>query len=305
MVEQNPFPAPTPSTVCSEASVLWFVWERECMRIAKESGYADELTSDPILQRYRFTNVRRRDDRVSRWLLENYYPHFTTGKHVDWWFLAAVARLINWPPTLEWLLECRCLQDIADDFCAPEFIACLDRAPGTGGKVYGSAYMLYPGHEAGRRKSVFIAEVILQQLVERAMSLRWHVASGYVEKTVDDLSGVQGLNTFMGGQIAADLTYLPGQLDKAHDLYTYAPRGPGSQRGLNYLYGFKANHEWEQASFNEALIHLRRRVVNELDIHNVTLHDIQSIAGCEFGKYCRTLLNEGKPRQIYKPETAF
>jgi len=63
MIDHNPYPRPTAETVCSWPGYLYMVWEREAMRLAKENGHT-VLTEDPILARYRFTNIRRRDDRT-------------------------------------------------------------------------------------------------------------------------------------------------------------------------------------------------------------------------------------------------
>lgn len=303
MIDNNPFPRPDASNVQSVEAVLYFVWERECVRIAKENGHDSPWTEDPVLQKYRFTNIRRRDDLVSRWMLDNYYPHFRNGDDV--WFAAAVARLINWPPTLKYLIGKNVIPRLAEDFDPISFVRTLDSAPLVGGKIYGAAYMLYPGHEPGRKKSNFVADVVLTQLVEKVNRLRFTATIKSVAEMVKELTDVYGLSTFMAGQIAADLTYLSGQLDKAKDLYTYAPIGPGSQRGLNYLFHKPPNHAWEQEDFNTALQNINKRIKSDLGITDLTLHDVQSIAGCEFSKYCRAVLNEGKPRVIYKPETNF
>ena len=37
---------------------------------------------------------------------------------------------------------------------------------------------------------------------------------------------------------------------------------------------------------------------------DLTLHDVQNVM-CEFDKYVRVMNNEGKPRQLYRPEGAF
>jgi hypothetical protein len=93
-------------------------------------------------------------------------------------------------------------------------------------------------------------------------------------------------------------------LDYAGDLYTYAPIGPGSSRGLNYLKGRRPFASWGQAGFNNALIEVREAIEERLDIQDMTLHDVQNVM-CEFSKYCRCVLNEGVPKTIYKPEELF
>ena len=42
--------------------------ERQSIFIKKESGAAKPWTADPILRDWRFTNVRREDDKTTRWI---------------------------------------------------------------------------------------------------------------------------------------------------------------------------------------------------------------------------------------------
>src|SRR5690348_12128561 len=75
-----------------------FIKEREKVRLAKEAGKPRPWTKDPILNKYRFCNVHREDDYVTRWLRANYYHHLRGDP--DIWFAAVVARLFNQPDAL-------------------------------------------------------------------------------------------------------------------------------------------------------------------------------------------------------------
>ena len=125
-----------------------------------------------------------------------------------------------------------------------------------------------------------------------------------VDEVVSTLSSSFGLSTFMAGQIAADLSYYDEQLGRAVDLYEFAPLGPGSQAGLNYLMGNKIEMPWKQGEFNRALIRVNERIKKDCGIMDLTLHDVQNCM-CEASKYFRTVLGVGKPRSLYKSETAF
>jgi hypothetical protein len=283
---------------------IYFVNERENMRIRKASGHPGPWTTDPILQKYRFCNIRRRDDRVSQWLLKNYYPRMTGP---DIWLAAVVARLINWPPTLDALLEAELNLDDVDSFDGAGFkfvISMLKKEPEF--KVYTSAYLVYPGHKVGSpaNKEEFLCDTVLAGLIRIKDKVREAVRSNSIENTVTALSAPYGMATFMSGQAAADLTYLFGQLDKATDLYTFAPRGPGSQRGLNYLYNLKPSHSWTSEDFCEALIRVNIHIKEQLNIADLTLHDIQNCF-CEAAKIEGVLRGESRPRSQYRPETAY
>lgn len=284
--------------------VLYFVSEREKVRQNKENAKPKPWTDDVILQTYRFCNIRRKHDRVSEWLIYKYYAPLILANNQDIWFAAAIARLINWPPALEYVKVA--IPETAEEFNPYEFVKALEEFQSTGKKTFTGAYMLYAGRSAGTgiSKPRFIAEHLLPPLISRADAIRFSIEDKSVEKTVASLSSGFGISTFMAGQIAADLTYLPYQLESASDLYTYAPIGPGSTRGLNRLHGRTLNAAWKQQDFNAALQEVLEQIKNNLDIQDLTLHDVQNIF-CEVDKYYRVKFDEGKPRSFYKPETAF
>jgi len=62
----------------------WLYWikEREKIRLAKDAGDSKPWTDDVILQSYRFCNVRRMDDKVSQWLLNNWYKPYRGHPHM-------------------------------------------------------------------------------------------------------------------------------------------------------------------------------------------------------------------------------
>src|SRR6185295_17694697 len=72
--------------------------EREAIRVRRASGASRPWTDDPILHNLPFCNVRRADDRVTRWIADNWRnPHADDD---DLFFAMVVARFVNWPDTL-------------------------------------------------------------------------------------------------------------------------------------------------------------------------------------------------------------
>ena len=295
----NPFDRPTTYAPCVN-DILYWVAEREAIRIYKFNGIDRKFwTQDPILAKYRFCNVRRRDDRVSQWLINNLYQHYD-GE--DLWFVSCIARYVNWPPTLLRLAMHDALPASVEEFNPKLFADTIMDLAEDGTKVWGSAYMLYPSREKGTNKAETVARTFLLPLVRDAQTIREAVAGNRVEGVVKALSRHFGWSTFMSGQVAADLTGF--DLAKAEDLYEWAPMGPGSQRGLNRLFGYKLNHLWKQEDFNQTLMVIWQDITEQLDLDELTLHDVQSVM-CELDKYWRTLNNEGSPRSIYVPEEAY
>jgi hypothetical protein len=311
MIDICPYSRPTEKTVTSLEGLLYFVWEREAIRIAKAEGWpADKLTADPVLKKYKFTNIRRRHDRVSGWIIEHLIEPDLDNKNL--WFTLLIARLINWPPTLHQLINQHVIPCAPNPlhsgrtFDAKRFSEVIESFKGHDNKVYSSAYMVYPGKEGYANKSEFIARRVLGGVVKECENIYdsiWECGPPSIERFVEALSSCFGLSTFMAGQVAADLTYCH-HLGDAVDLYTYAPVGPGSARGLNYLHNRRPYASWGQGDFNKALIEIRNQIRDTLDIDDITLHDVQNVM-CEFSKYCRAVLNEGTPKTIYKPEELF
>lgn len=306
MITECPYPRPAAKTVCSTGGLLYFVHTRESIRLKREQGEPGPWTDDPVLQKYKFTNIRRRDDRVTKWIVE----HVTTPHNADsdLWFTLLICRLINWPPTLRVLLDRGVLPASPVTFDAERFVAAVESCKAGDAKVFSGAYMVYPTKmDPGGVKSAAIAKYMLGDAVKHQAAIGaslWDTPEASVEGFVEALSQCYGISTFMAGQVAADLTYTPQHLGGAVDLYTYAPIGPGSSRGLNYLLERKPNAGWSQGAFNQALLDIREQIVEHLRIDDMTLHDVQNVM-CEFSKYCRTALGEGTPKTTYKPEKEF
>lgn len=288
---------------------LKFVGEREIIRLKRVRGESAPWTEDKVLKKYRFCNVRRKDDRVSAWLLKHYYVRTSpaTQEQYDTWFWAAVARLINWPPTLMALMEKKAIPYRVEEYDSKKFAAALENIHKKNPiKTYTGAYMLYAGGRAANNKMVkssFIAHHLLSGLVANKDEIRAAIARNSIRDTVDALRQSHGVSTFMAGQIAADLSYLP-ELENAIDLHNYAPQGPGSLRGLNRLKCSMLNRTWDTDLWNKELMELNERIKSDLKITDLTLHDVQNCL-CEFDKYMRTITGEGRPRSEYKPETAY
>ena len=311
MIGTCPYPMPTAETVCSMPGLLYFIWEREAIRLARENGHPAPWTVDPILRKYKFTNIRRRDDRGSKWIIDHLIEPAAANGDEHLWFTLLVARLVNWPPTLQTLIQAGVLPCPPAGFDALRFESVLEALRATGVKVYSGAYMLYPTKNPGINKARTVAKYIIGSVVQNAPHIHnelWREdleEGGSIERVVAALSTCFGVSTFMAGQVAADLTYHPdSHLSCAADLYSYAPMGPGSLRGLNYLHGRAPFAAWASGIFTSKLQEINDHIANELDLTDLTLHDVQNCM-CEYSKYCRTLLGEGKPKNTYIPEKDF
>lgn len=307
MRDKNPHSRPSAQTVCTKEGLLYFVWEREAIRLRKLENLPNPWTQDPILHKYKFTNIHRKDDRVTDWIVNNIIcPN--EGRE-DIWFILLITRLINWPPTLRRLIDDNILFAPAQSFECASFSESIETLRAEGGKVYSGAYMVYPTKmDIGGVKSLALARHIIEPTLKVYGEITHAIfdssREASIERFVDVLSQCFGISTFMAGQVAADMTYVNAPLADACDIYSYAPIGPGSSRGLNYLYDRVPNAGWTQGDFNKALVQIFNSIYENLGIPTLTLHDCQNIM-CEYSKYCRTVLGEGKPKTKYQPEKEF
>lgn len=264
-------------------TLVYWISERENIRRAKEAGKPRPWTSDPLLRDYRWCNVRRMDDRVSRELFERWYPrNLTPWKGTDL-TLALFARLINWLESLD------------------EITGHLDGARVTltqraerGEKVFTGAYVI-PG-VPGKSKIDSILDLICE-IGNRDLDVLRPTMRG----TWEQLIRFDGIGSFLAGQVVADLVHLPSGRAWP-DAATWAPIGPGSARGINRLRGIPKDKAVSQETFEQLLPELievlRPRIAGIWEGRRLQAMDVQNCL-CEFDKYRRLQLGEGKVRARY------
>jgi len=265
-----------------------FIVARHAIYLARQDGKPKPWTDDIILQHYRFCNVYRELDTVTQWISSHCRPH---AGEPDQWFAFAVARWVNWPDTLA-----------AIGYPVPwnkkKFIGALTKRREMGEKVWTGAYMIGTQGNA-MDKPLFIAEGVLEPLWQQRKELRPRKGD-----TLDSFSrriiAVKNQGRFMVGQIVADAKYQDPILKEAPDWDTWAVSGPGSRRGLNRIVGRDKDKGWDERAWLATLSDLRVSVNDLLPPWMERLHaqDLQNCL-CEFDKYERVRLGEGRPRSLY------
>lgn len=268
-----------------------FIREREAIRVKKEAGKPRPWTKDPILGKFRFCNVHREDDRVSRWLRDNWYPRFRGNP--DMWFAAVVARLLNLPESLA------DVEDYILPFNATKLRIRLHYRKDMGLKNFNAAYIVSTNGVAMDKVNYIVDRVLAPLWKDRQyLQAMW---GGLLEECHDRLMGYDGLGSFIAAQVIADLKY-EEPLKNAADWWTFAASGPGSRRGLNRVMNAEVNKSWTELGWRFHLGELLKDVNDEFFKRGgPKLHaqDLQNCL-CEFDKYERTRLGEGTPKQIYK-----
>lgn len=274
-----------------------FIRKREYHRTLKEIGgdwrspRHAEFT-DPIIGEYRFCNVRRNDDRVTKWILRNYVNHFGSSAYL--WFAITVARLFNNEDTLQ------AIRPHVLPFKPAAMRKELHKRRDTGLKNFNAAYIVSTNGRA-MDKVDYIVDVVLAPLWKKRDKLTPALlGTDKLEKAHSILSKEQGLGSFMAAQVLGDLKY--NEDDKVWvDFDTFAASGPGSKRGLNRVMLRPVDAPWKEAEFRATLLELREATNSALPgVLPITAQDIQNCL-CEFDKYERVRLGEGRPKQKYRP----
>jgi hypothetical protein len=268
-----------------------FALERYRIRLKRVAGEPKPWTDDPILLRYRFCNVYREHDTVTDWIRVHWRE--PQAENPDLWFALAVARLINWPDTL---------QEIG--FPVPwkpaRFLKVMAKRQLLGVKVYSAAYMIRSDKDyQGVSKAIYQAESTFNPLWRARKILR--PQPGVTLDEYHTLIGQQyGMGSFMAAQVVADLKYVE-PLRSARDWETFAASGPGSRRGLNRVLGRPKDQPWSEHEWRLGLGELRGQLLplfRKAKMPKPHAQDIQNCC-CEFDKYERVRLGEGRPRSTY------
>lgn len=281
-----------------------FVRAREELRKNKEAGLSAPWSLDPILNKYRFTNVRRSDDRVSKWLIENVLLEKYIEKDLDSFLLfSALCRWVNWPPTIKGLMDAGFYPSKQLDFKGiGRFI---DKRVKSGEKAWTGAYLIRakPGNNKG--KGHFVAVEVIQPLTKVLIPLKVALKTNSRRATWAVLEGVLNWGPFMAGQVVDDLSWTSLLID-AHDVNTWAPQGPGSLKGFNRLLGLPLKTRHKEEVWCTQLQQWRGEIIDQLgpEYEDLTLMSTQNVL-CEISKYCKVKDGTGRPRSLYKPETAF
>jgi len=246
---------------------LHYVNEREEVYKKKEAGLPAPWTEDEVLRHHHFCCNRREDDRVTKELRAlRIELDLAMHKRPEYYTLA---RLFNKAETVKAYYE--------------------------GGM--GAVKSL---REAG--KTIFHVAYVVSTCGERMDKVDYvdrvveDVRKGYVSNLscrdcFDCLRRIDGLGSFLAGQVVADLKN-DQYLHYAPDWYNFAVMGPGSKKGLDILFGIGTT----ERNFTERLVELARIV--EGRIPHLHMQDLQNTL-CEFQKYMHYVENSPGRRRIY------
>lgn len=300
----------------------WAYWivQREAMRIRREDSpeSGPPWHDDPVMANTRWCNVRRMDDKVSIWLLENWYPKFKE-QHIEpstAVIAGLLARMINKPETLTAITGGKRFRDVGQ-FDYEEFRSRMYAVKESGETVFTNAYIIN-GASGGPKIEQVLNAIQLAVTRLRKNPMRYMYPAS-MQATAQSMYELPGVGSFIAGQVVADLRWvmrgkeLRGDGYTWEDRMTWAPPGPGSSRGMKYLLGISSVNEMtgrgkdmsekEFLKYLPQLVELAQRYPGVDEVfadRKLEAHDIQNTL-CETSKYIR-VKNGGHAKNGYPPK---
>lgn len=273
---------------------IYFIKERWSIHVKRSAGEPPPWTKDEILATYRFTNVMRNDDRVTKyihgtWLLPHQEDLPTTI------FAMCLARTVNLPSMLEEL-------GYPHKWDPARFVKLMEARKAAGEHTYNNAYMINAvGAKKGQSKASYLAASVLGPVwTVRRQLAAVALAESSLRAFHARFMQCHGFGGgFMAAQVVADLKYI-APLNRATDWHTFAYSGPGSRRGLNRLCGRDVKARWNEEEWHATLMELRGLVLPKLpvELRELSASDLQNCL-CEVGKYWKVKYDSKRAKQYF------
>ena len=286
-----------------------FINEREEVRQRKLAGFSFPWTDDPILRAYKFTNVHRHHDRTSRELRERFYERYYNDDRRAILMNCALFRYFGtweFADAVGW-------QDY-DKFDFNGIVQTANERFRDGLRVFTGAYVITNQGISAPKQEVVVYHFLkdLHAATPRLLEIAQRTQKW--EKVADEMRRINGFGGtgFMTKEILLDTTYTGFWERKEQDFVenmsfsfpmdwkTWTPIGPGARRGAARVLG---DDSATSVSEGKSLWVIQELLswVPMLWKHESQLvpTDIQ-FQLCEFDKYERVRLGQGKPRSRYR-----
>jgi hypothetical protein len=263
-----------------------FAAERQNIFFKRVAGLPGPWTSDPILSRFRFTNVYRASDRVSQYLISE--VQYTGSQDVkSIFFRTLLFKLFNKIET--WKL----LKTAHGELCPePQFVkiysAILDSATAAGKTIYSAAYIMPSGTGLyGLRRKHQTHLALLSQMLKEGVPEK--IASCRTMKEAFNLlRAIPTFGDFLAYQYAIDINY---STMTDFDESEFVMPGPGARSGIRKCFSDAGNYiesdviRW-MIDHQEEEFASRGIGFQSLWGRRLQLIDCQNLF-CEVDKYCR------------------
>jgi hypothetical protein len=304
------------------AEFFEFARKRHQIYLDRAAGLPKPWTQDPILATYRFTNVYRELDRTTVWFRENVRDRML--REAEPWeqlFGTILFRAFNRIQTGEAIFQQTGIQgpDGSRTMIATAWdclfigrktdsIFTIRNAVKTAiprGPWVTGAYIIKTPDGMDKLDGVCW---ILEQALHRVQDTVAELGDApSLERLQRLLEAYPYFGPFMAYEVVTDMAHLP-MMAEAPDVMTWANAGPGAKRGLNRVYGRELKRGLNQQQACEEmreLLVLSQQTEPGDDMGDywpqhpdwppLTMREIEHTL-CEFDKYERVRLGEGRPR---------
>lgn len=231
----------------------------------------------------RYCNVHRENDKITRHIRS---CATYSNPDVPVW-VVVLARMVNRITSLDAIrpaVEARDLEAVK---------ATLKRIRDEEEPIWGNAYTI-----STCGKSMDKVDYVIDHVVDTVRLNVHHLGRKSLDDEFRALTRIDGLGSFLAGQVVADLKNTVGHpLSQAPDFWTFAVHGPGSLRGLSAYFGYGVTPR----TFTQHLSLATQQVTPFLCNYVAPIHaqDMQNCF-CEFSKYIR-VRSGGRARNTYDP----
>lgn len=257
---------------------VYFVHAREEARLNKELGFWPH-SEDPILQEFKFCNINREHDRVTRWIDENIRQ--VDCSHIQMVQSLAVARVFNEPHILEHIIPLRGIERL-------HFRVLKLQEEKVVRKVFRGAYMMPVHGAAGKGKSA------IEYWCNNIAKLKKCEQQSTLHDVARLIKTMPAFGAFLTNQVVADLRYTRFYpKDTTTDWETYAEAGPGTTRGVRRFFQLEPFGDTPSKALKVTNLTMQKiRALLEPDCDpeiNEYFLDLNNLcnAFCEFDKFCR------------------
>ena len=300
------------STPAETARFLRMLKSREQIRLAKAAGVPWPWSDDDVLNRHKFTNVKREHDRTTAWLRASWTAKHANADAATVLFNCGVFRTFG---TVAFAKQTGWTADVSAWDARLErsnAVACWE----AGVHAFTSAYNRIRFNaerrkgDAGPPLDVYDRELSTLEGLRRAVDdivavpaggrLSWRAVCTRLRR----VNGFGG-SGFMAKEVLLDAMGWASVRTLVSDEGDWTPPGPGARRGLNRLHGRALNFDGGEARFITEM-RLLLRSLRSLDpefckMANLDLHDVQ-FQLCEYDKYRR--VEDGGHVHPYRPHVS-
>lgn len=293
---------------------LHYLNERESIRLRREASLPGPWTQDPVLLRYKFTNVLRSNDWTTQWVVKNWYQ---PNRHQPLQIQALNCAIFRYFGSAEFAEAI----GYQTEWEPGRIITLARNRLARGAKVFTGAYIITNGGSTAPKQEVVVNNYLtpfrqnLDNLVAIAERGSWQAVCEFMQT-------LPGIGAFMSKEIALDMLLTP-VLENATDKLTWSPAGPGAVRGLNRLHGRPTDSPLSQAKALVEMQELLALLAQEPEVEFSSQKPVTSarqtqglisrfprvgveygvtdvqFSLCELDKYLRVVNGEGRPRSGY------